>query len=82
MKGYIHHQQVSACNRLRILHIVIIPADREREAALNFGVRGLRIRVLQGASCQHGFLRVIESDGEEFVPVADQVFLHNYLMKC
>ena len=81
VKDYFGHQQISASNDAATLHIMIVSADRKREAAFYFRVRGLKIWVLQGTCCQHSFLRIVESDGKKFVPVADQVFLHNYLMK-
>lgn len=45
-KDYLSHQQFSAQNNAATLHIMIVSADREREAALYFGIRGLKVWVL------------------------------------
>lgn len=60
---------------------MIISANCERETAFDFRIRSLEIGILQRTGRQHSFLRVVEGDCKEFVPVADKVFFHNNLMK-
>lgn len=51
------------------IHVMIIPTNREREAALDALSRPLRI--LKRAASKHSLLSIIESDGTELLPVAD-----------
>ena len=38
VKDYLSYQRFSAQNDAAILHIMVVSADREREAALGFGI--------------------------------------------
>lgn len=63
-------------------HVVGISADGERETAMDFRVRGLQIRILQGATSQHGLLRAVERDGTKLLPVTDELVFDDNLMNC
>ena len=64
----------------KVLHIMIIPADGERETAFDVRIRSFQIRIFQRTSRQHSFLRIVESYGEELVPVVDKILLHDNFM--
>ena len=46
VKDYLTHQQSSAQFDARFLHVVSVSPDRERKAALDFGICGLRVWIL------------------------------------
>jgi hypothetical protein len=64
------------------LHVVVVSFNGEREAAVNLGVISScrRCRGAQGTARQHSFLLLIKTDGTEFLPIADQLILHDNLM--
>lgn len=62
------------------LHVMCISANCERETAVDLRICRLEVRILQRAASQHGLLSVVEGDGTEFLPVADQVIFDDNLV--
>ena len=60
---------------------MIIPADSKREATFNLRIGSLKVWIFQGTSRQYSFLRIIKGNGEEFVPVADEIVLYHDFVK-
>jgi hypothetical protein len=58
---------------------VVVAPDGEREATLNFILRG-GVRNFQCTARKHGFLRVVKGNRAELFPVADQLVLYDDLM--
>ena len=59
---------------------MIVSSNCEREAALDSFARPSG--TFQSATGKHGFLSIVEGDGAEFFPVADQLILDDNLMNC
>ena len=59
---------------------MIVSFDGKRKAAVDLGVCGMKIRVSQPATRQHGFLETVKGDVTKFFPVADQMVFDNDLM--
>ncbi len=63
------------------LHVMIVPLDCKREAAVNLRIVR-HFRAPQCTACQHGFLLLIEAYGAEFLPVANELVFHDDLVDC
>ena len=61
------------------LHIVVVAPNGEREATLDFFLRG-GARNFQRTARKHCFLRVVESNSSELFPIADQLVLYDKLV--
>ena len=61
------------------LHIMIIPLDSKREAAVDLRTFG-HVGTLQRTARQHGFLLLIKADGAELLPIRDQLIFNNDLV--
>lgn len=61
---------------------MVIPADGEGETALDLWVVRLEIGITQCTAREHRFLCLIESDGAELLPVADELVLDYDLVDC
>ena len=59
---------------------MIVSFDGKRKAAIDFGVGGMKIRVSQRTTCQHGFLGAVKGNVAKFFPVADQMVFDDNLM--
>lgn len=59
---------------------MIVSFDGKRKAAIDFGVGGMKIRVSQRTTRQHGFLGIVKGDAAKLFPVADQMVFDNNLM--
>ena len=57
-----------------------IPPDGERKTTFQAFVFAFGIGILERARSEDGFLRLIEGDGAEFFPIADEgVFGHDFV---
>lgn len=58
-----------------------VSSDCERKATFDFWVGSLVVRVFEMTRRQHRFLRIIEGNGEEAIPVIHKILLGNDLMQ-
>src|SRR5690242_20466812 len=56
---------------------MVVSFYSEREATVDFRLVCSCRRASQCTACQHGLLLLIETDGAELLPVADQLIFHN-----
>lgn len=52
------------------LHVITIPPNSKRKAAMNKLFGSIRVRVFEMATGEHSFLAGVEGYGSEFLPVA------------
>jgi len=69
---YVSHEQTDGTNHDKNSHVVGITLDSKRKAAFQLLTPGFWIRALQRAARKDGLLGRVESNGSEFLPVADQ----------
>ena len=67
---------------VEVSHIMLcVPANREREATFDVRLSGFGLLVFERTARQHGLLRIIKCDGEEIIPIANEIFLCHYFME-
>lgn len=57
-------------------HVMIVPPDREGEAALDLRIVRLKVGITQCTTRKHCLLRLIEGNRTKFLPVAHELILH------
>ena len=74
--------QLSSAAHETFSHVVVISSNRKRETALNLPICSAQVGVLERTTGQHCFLRAVESDRAELLPIADELVFHYYFVDC